>query len=45
MTRQIPFTVLTPGEDAPAGQRAIECVIARGWFVLGPEQGLAACVR
>jgi dTDP-3-amino-3,4,6-trideoxy-alpha-D-glucose transaminase len=37
MTRRIPFTVLTPGEDAPAIQRAIDRVIARGWFVLGPE--------
>jgi dTDP-3-amino-3,4,6-trideoxy-alpha-D-glucose transaminase len=33
----IPFGALTPGEDAPAIRRAIDRVIARGWFVLGPE--------
>lgn len=33
----IPFLQLTPGEDAAAVQAAIARVIARGWFVLGPE--------
>ncbi len=28
---------LTPGPDAPAIREAIERVIARGWFILGPE--------
>jgi dTDP-4-amino-4,6-dideoxygalactose transaminase len=35
--RRIPFLSLQPGEDAPAVRRAIDRVIARGWFVLGPE--------
>jgi dTDP-4-amino-4,6-dideoxygalactose transaminase len=34
---RIPFTSLTPGEDRAAVREAIERVIARGWFVLGPE--------
>jgi dTDP-3-amino-3,4,6-trideoxy-alpha-D-glucose transaminase len=33
----IPFLQLTPGEDGPAIRAAIDRVIARGWFVLGPE--------
>lgn len=33
----IPFLQLTPGEDAGDVRQAIERVIARGWFVLGPE--------
>ena len=33
----IPFLQLTPGEDAPAVREAVERVITRGWFVLGPE--------
>jgi dTDP-3-amino-3,4,6-trideoxy-alpha-D-glucose transaminase len=33
----IPFLQLTPGEDAPAVRESIDRVIARGWFVLGPE--------
>ena len=28
---------LTPGPDAPAIREAIERVITRGWFILGPE--------
>jgi dTDP-4-amino-4,6-dideoxygalactose transaminase len=28
---------LVPGEDAGDVRRAIDRVIARGWFVLGPE--------
>ena len=33
----ISFLQLTPREDASAIQEAIQRVIARGWFVLGPE--------
>jgi len=33
----IPFLQLTPGEDAADVRAAIDGVIARGWFVLGPE--------
>jgi dTDP-3-amino-3,4,6-trideoxy-alpha-D-glucose transaminase len=33
----IPFLQLTPGEDAAVVREAIERVVARGWFVLGPE--------
>ena len=33
----IPFLKLTPGEDAVAIQDAVERVVERGWFVLGPE--------
>ena len=33
----IPFLQLTPGEDAAAVRAAIDRVIERGWFVLGPE--------
>jgi dTDP-3-amino-3,4,6-trideoxy-alpha-D-glucose transaminase len=33
----IPFLQLTLGEDAGAVRAAIDRVIARGWFVLGPE--------
>jgi dTDP-4-amino-4,6-dideoxygalactose transaminase len=33
----IPFLRLTPGEDADVVREAIDRVIARGWFVLGPE--------
>jgi dTDP-4-amino-4,6-dideoxygalactose transaminase len=33
----IPFLQLKPGEDAAAVREAIDRVIARGWFVLGPE--------
>jgi dTDP-4-amino-4,6-dideoxygalactose transaminase len=35
--RHIPFLSLVPGEDAADVRSAIERVIARGWFVLGPE--------
>lgn len=34
---RIPFLALTPGEDAADVRAAIDRVIARGWFVLGPE--------
>jgi dTDP-3-amino-3,4,6-trideoxy-alpha-D-glucose transaminase len=33
----IPFIDLRPGEDDAAVRSAIDRVIARGWFVLGPE--------
>jgi dTDP-3-amino-3,4,6-trideoxy-alpha-D-glucose transaminase len=33
----IRFLQLTPGEDAPVVQNAIARVVARGWFILGPE--------
>lgn len=34
---RIAFLALTPGEDAADVRAAIDRVIARGWFVLGPE--------
>ena len=34
---RIPFVDLRPGEDDAAVRAAIDRVIARGWFVLGPE--------
>ena len=34
---RIPFADLRPGEDDAAVRAAIDRVIARGWFVLGPE--------
>jgi dTDP-4-amino-4,6-dideoxygalactose transaminase len=37
MTARIPFLALTPGADAAAVREAIDRVVARGWFVLGPE--------
>jgi dTDP-4-amino-4,6-dideoxygalactose transaminase len=37
MAARIPFLSLVPGSDGPAVREAIERVIARGWFVLGPE--------
>jgi dTDP-3-amino-3,4,6-trideoxy-alpha-D-glucose transaminase len=33
----IPFLQLTPGEDAAQVRSAIERVVTRGWFILGPE--------
>src|SRR5262245_3169944 len=35
--RRVPFLSLVPGEDAADLRRAIDRVIDRGWFVLGPE--------
>jgi dTDP-4-amino-4,6-dideoxygalactose transaminase len=35
--RRVPFLSLVPGEDAADVKRAIDRVIGRGWFVLGPE--------
>ena len=37
MSGRVPFMDLGPGPDAPAVQAAIERVIDRGWFILGPE--------
>jgi dTDP-3-amino-3,4,6-trideoxy-alpha-D-glucose transaminase len=37
MTERLPFMSLTPGPDAAAVRQAIDRVIARGWFILGPE--------
>jgi dTDP-3-amino-3,4,6-trideoxy-alpha-D-glucose transaminase len=34
---KVPFLALTPGEDAADIRDAIDRVITRGWFVLGPE--------
>ncbi len=34
---RVPFLSLTPRDDAPELRRAIDRVIERGWFVLGPE--------
>ena len=36
-TRRVPFLSLVPGEDGPDVRRAIDRVVNRGWFVLGPE--------
>jgi dTDP-4-amino-4,6-dideoxygalactose transaminase len=36
-SRRVPFAALTPGEDAADVREAIERVVLRGWFVLGPE--------
>jgi dTDP-3-amino-3,4,6-trideoxy-alpha-D-glucose transaminase len=35
--RAVPFIDLTPGEDDIAVRAAIDRVLRRGWFVLGPE--------
>jgi len=37
MSLSIPFMSLAPRDDAPVIREAIDRVIARGWFVLGPE--------
>jgi dTDP-4-amino-4,6-dideoxygalactose transaminase len=34
---RVPFMSLGPGPDAPDVRAAIDRVIARGWFILGPE--------
>lgn len=34
---RIPFMTLAPGEDAADIRAGIDRVIARGWFILGPE--------
>ena len=33
----LPFMSLVPGPDAPALRQAIDRVMTRGWFILGPE--------
>jgi dTDP-3-amino-3,4,6-trideoxy-alpha-D-glucose transaminase len=33
----VPFLALKPGPDAPEIREAIDRVVERGWFVLGPE--------
>ena len=37
MSQRVPFMDLRPGPDAAAVQSAIQRVIDRGWFILGPE--------
>jgi dTDP-3-amino-3,4,6-trideoxy-alpha-D-glucose transaminase len=37
MSLRVPFMTLEPGPDAGAIREAIDRVIARGWFILGPE--------
>ena len=37
MAASVPFLNLTPGEDAQDVRSAIDRVVTRGWFVLGPE--------
>ena len=34
---KVPFLALTPGADAADVRAAIDRVVSRGWFVLGPE--------
>ena len=34
---RVPFMSLVPGPDAPLIREAIDRVITRGWFILGPE--------
>src|SRR5689334_3545281 len=35
--RRVPFTVLTPGDGDADIRQAIQRVVSRGWYVLGPE--------
>lgn len=37
MSLRVPFMSLTPGPDTAAARAAIDRVIERGWFILGPE--------
>jgi dTDP-4-amino-4,6-dideoxygalactose transaminase len=37
MTSRVPFLTLAPGDDVGAIRAAIDRVITRGWFILGPE--------
>jgi len=39
MTPRLPFLALGPGPDRAAIQAAIDRVLDRGWFILGPEVG------
>ena len=34
---RVPFMSLVPGEDAAVVRDAIDRVVERGWFILGPE--------
>src|SRR5262245_45172868 len=34
---RVPFMSLVPGADAPLVRAAVDRVITRGWFILGPE--------
>ena len=34
---RVPFADLRPGDDADAVRAAMERVVQRGWYVLGPE--------
>jgi dTDP-3-amino-3,4,6-trideoxy-alpha-D-glucose transaminase len=36
-SRAVPFIDLRPGDDAAEVRAAIERVVSRGWFILGPE--------
>jgi dTDP-4-amino-4,6-dideoxygalactose transaminase len=37
MSQRVPFMSLVPGPDAAVVREAIDRVIHRGWFILGPE--------
>ncbi len=37
MTARVPFLALGPGPDRDAVRAALDRVIARGWFILGPD--------
>jgi dTDP-4-amino-4,6-dideoxygalactose transaminase len=37
VSARVPFLSLVPGEDAADVRAAIDRVVARGWFILGPE--------
>lgn len=37
MSAQVPFMSLVPGDDHSAIRAAIDRVVSRGWFILGPE--------
>ncbi|MEO8069773.1 MAG: DegT/DnrJ/EryC1/StrS family aminotransferase [Acidobacteriota bacterium] len=37
MSLRVPFLALVPGEDNEVVRQAVDRVISRGWFVLGPE--------
>ena len=37
MSERVPFMSLVPGDDHNAIRAAIDRVLTRGWFILGPE--------
>ena len=37
MSERVPFMSLVPGDDHSAIRAAIDRVLTRGWFILGPE--------